>query len=206
MNSSINASKIIIDDNEDKTIISKEEAEEAVKILIRYIGEDPEREGLLETPKRVIKAFSEHFAGYKENPSEILSKTFKEIQGYDDIVVLKKIDFESHCEHHMLPIIGNASIGYLPNKSIVGISKLARVVNTFAKRLQTQEIMTSQIINAIHTNLNPIGVGVVIEADHHCMKTRGVHKKNSMMITSQFKGSFLTDEKLRNRFLDFIKD
>ena len=159
-----------------------------------------------EAEKRVIKAFNEHFAGYKENPSEILSRTFKEIQGYDDIVVLRKIDFESHCEHHMLPIIGNASIGYLPNKSIVGISKLARIVNTFAKRLQTQEIMTSQIINAIHDNLNPIGVGVVIEADHHCMKTRGVHKKNSLMLTSQFKGSFLTDEKLRNRFLDFIKD
>ena len=183
-----------------------EEAEKAVETLITWIGDDPKREGLLETPKRVIKSFNEHFAGYKENPSEILSKTFKEIQGYDDIVVLKKIDFESHCEHHMLPIIGNASIGYLPNKSIVGISKLARIVNTFAKRLQTQEIMTSQIINAIHDNLSPIGVGVVIEADHHCMKTRGVHKKNSMMVTSQFKGSFLTDEKLRNRFLDFIKN
>ena len=189
-----------------KKEVTIEEAEKAVETLLTWIGDDPTREGLLDTPKRVVKAFSEHFAGYKENPAEILSKTFKEVQGYDDIVVLKKIDFESHCEHHMLPIIGNASIGYLPNKSIVGISKLARIVNTFAKRLQTQEIMTSQIINAIHTNLNPIGVGVVIEADHHCMKTRGVHKKNSMMVTSQFKGSFLTDEKLRNRFLDFIKN
>ena len=192
--------------NDVKKEVTIEEAEKAVETLLTWIGDDPKREGLLETPKRVIKAFSEHFSGYKENPSEILSKTFKEIQGYDDIVVLKKIDFESHCEHHMLPIIGNASIGYLPNKSIVGISKLARIVNTFAKRLQTQEIMTSQIINAINDNLDPIGVGVVIEADHHCMKTRGVHKKNSLMLTSQFKGSFLTDEKLRNRFLNFIKD
>ena len=192
--------------NDTKKEVTIEEAEKAVETLLTWIGDDPKREGLVETPKRVIKAFREHFSGYKEDPSKILSKTFKEIQGYDDIVILKKIDFESHCEHHMLPIIGNASIGYLPNKSIVGISKLARIVNTFAKRLQTQEIMTSQIINAIHDNLNPIGVGVVIEADHHCMKTRGVHKKNSMMVTSQFKGSFLTDEKLRNRFLDFIKD
>ena len=192
--------------NDTKKEVTIEEAEKAVETLLTWIGDDPKREGLLETPKRVIKAFREHFSGYKENPSEILSKTFKDIQGYDDIVVLKKIDFESHCEHHMLPIIGNASIGYLPNKSIVGISKLARIVNTFAKRLQTQEIMTSQIINAIQDNLNPVGVGVVIEAEHHCMKTRGVHKKNSLMITSQFKGSFLTDDKLRNRFLDFIKD
>ena len=192
--------------NDTKKEVTIEEAEKAVETLLMWIGDDPKREGLVETPKRVIKAFREHFSGYKEDPSKILSKTFKEIQGYDDIVVLKKIDFESHCEHHMLPIIGNASIGYLPNKSIVGISKLARIVNTFAKRLQTQEIMTSQIINAIHDNLNPIGVGVVIEADHHCMKTRGVHKKNSLMLTSQFKGSFLTDEMLRNRFLDFIKD
>ena len=200
--------KLVKNNNEEQKIkiVSDKDAEEAFKTILQWIGEDPRREGLLETPKRVVKAFKEHFAGYKENPSEILSKTFKEIQGYDDIVVLKKIDFESHCEHHMLPIIGNASIGYLPNKSIVGISKLARIVNTFAKRLQTQEIMTSQIINAIHNNLNPIGVGVVIEADHHCMKTRGVHKKNSLMLTSQFKGSFLTDEKLKNRFLDFIKD
>ena len=189
-----------------KKEVTIEEAERAVETLLTWIGDNPKREGLLETPKRVIKAFSEHFSGYKENPSEILSKTFKEIQGYDDIVVLKKIDFESHCEHHMLPIIGNASIGYLPNQSIVGISKLARIINTFAKRLQTQEIMTSQIINAIQDNLNPLGVGVVIEAEHHCMKTRGVHKMNSLMVTSQFKGSFLTDEKLRNRFLDFIKN
>ena len=161
-----------------KKEVSIEDAEKAVKTLITWIGDNPDREGLIDTPKRVVRAFNEHFSGYKENPSEILSKTFKEVQGYDDIVVLKKIDFESHCEHHMLPIIGEASVGYLPNKSIVGISKLARIVNTFAKRLQTQEIMTSQIINAIQENLNPLGVGVVIEAEHHCMKTRGVYKKN----------------------------
>ena len=192
--------------DDEKKEISKQDAERAVKILIEWIGDDPNREGLLDTPRRVIKAFNEHFSGYKENPAEILSRTFKEIQGYDDIVILKKIDFESHCEHHMLPIIGNASIGYLPNKSIVGISKLARIVDTFAKRLQTQEIMTSQIINALQDNLDPLGVGVVIEAEHHCMKTRGVYKKQSLMKTSQFKGQFLTDDKLRNRFLDFIKD
>ena len=189
-----------------KKEVSIEDAEKAVKTLITWIGDNPDREGLIDTPKRVVKAFNEHFSGYKENPSEILSKTFKEVQGYDDIVVLKKIDFESHCEHHMLPIIGEASIGYLPNKSIVGISKLARIVNTFAKRLQTQEIMTSQIISAIQENLKPLGVGVVIEAEHHCMKTRGVYKKKSLMRTSQFKGLFLEDDKLRNRFLDFIKD
>ena len=189
-----------------KKEVSIEDAEKAVKTLITWIGDNPDREGLIDTPKRVVRAFNEHFSGYKENPSEILSKTFKEVQGYDDIVVLKKIDFESHCEHHMLPIIGEASVGYLPNKSIVGISKLARIVNTFAKRLQTQEIMTSQIINAIQENLNPLGVGVVIEAEHHCMKTRGVYKKKSLMRTSQFKGLFLEDDKLRNRFLDFIKD
>ena len=189
-----------------KKEVSIEDAEKAVKTLITWIGDNPDREGLIDTPKRVVRAFNEHFSGYKENPSEILSKTFKEVQGYDDIVVLKKIDFESHCEHHMLPVIGEASIGYLPNKSIVGISKLARIVNTFAKRLQTQEIMTSQIINAIQENLNPLGVGVVIEAEHHCMKTRGVYKKKSLMRTSQFKGLFLEDEKLRNRFLDFAKD
>ena len=189
-----------------KKEVSIEDAEKAVKTLITWIGDNPDREGLIDTPKRVVRAFNEHFSGYKENPSEILSKTFKEVQGYDDIVVLKKIDFESHCEHHMLPVIGEASIGYLPNKSIVGISKLARIVNTFAKRLQTQEIMTSQIINAIQENLNPLGVGVVIEAEHHCMKTRGVYKKKSLMRTSQFKGLFLEDDKLRNRFLDFIKD
>ncbi len=189
-----------------KKEVSIEDAEKAVKTLITWIGDNPDREGLIDTPKRVVKAFNEHFSGYKENPSEILSKTFKEVQGYDDIVVLKKIDFESHCEHHMLPIIGEASIGYLPNKSIVGISKLARIVNTFAKRLQTQEIMTSQIISAIQENLKPLGVGVVIEAEHHCMKTRGVYKKKSLMRTSQFKGLFLEDDKLRNRFLDFVKD
>ena len=192
--------------DDEKKEISKQDAERAVKILIEWIGDDPNREGLLDTPRRVIKAFNEHFSGYKENPAEILSRTFKEIQGYDDIVILKKIDFESHCEHHMLPIIGNASIGYLPNKSIVGISKLARIVDTFANRLQTQEIMTSQIINALQDNLDPLGVGVVIAAEHHCMKTRGVYKKQSLMKTSQFKGQFLNDDKLRNRFLDFIKD
>lgn len=187
-----------------KKEISREEAEEAVKTLLKWAGEDPNREGLKETPKRVVNAYSEHFAGYKADPNEILSKTFDK-GTYDDIVILKKIDFESHCEHHMLPIIGNVSIGYLPNKRIVGISKLARIVNTFAKRLQTQEIMSSQIIDSIEEHLKPLGSGIVIEADHHCMKMRGVHKKNTLMVTSQFKGCFLNDIQMRNRFLDSLK-
>ena len=184
--------------------IKKEAAEEAVKTLIRWIGDDPDREGLVDTPKRVIKSFQEHFSGYLEDPEEILQKTFEETENYNEMVLLKKIDFESHCEHHMLPIIGNASIAYLPNKKIVGISKLARIVNVFSKRLQTQEIMTSQIINSIQKHLQPLGSAILINAEHHCMKTRGVFKKNSSMTTTQFTGCFLTDKSLQDRFLNLI--
>ena len=189
-----------------KDRIDKADAEEAVKTLIRWIGDDPDREGLADTPKRVIKSFEEHFSGYLEDPEEILMRTFEETEGYDEMVLLKKIDFESHCEHHMLPIIGNASIAYLPNKKIVGISKLARLVNVFAKRLQTQEIMTSQIINSMHNYLQPLGSAILIEAEHHCMITRGVHKKNSSMTTTQFKGCFSNDKSLQDRFLSMIKN
>ena len=201
MNSSINASKIIIDDSEDKIIISQEEAEEAVKTLIRYIGEDPEREGLLETPKRVIKSSNEFYAGYSQDPEIILSKTFEDIEGYDDIVMLKNINFESHCEHHMVPIIGRASIGYYPNKRVVGISKLARVLDLYAKRLQTQETMTAQILHCIDKILQPKGTAVFIDAEHHCMSTRGVLKNDVTMTTNLFSGCFLENTDLQDRFL-----
>jgi GTP cyclohydrolase IA len=204
MNSSLNASKIIIDEDV-KTEISKDEAEKAVKILIEYIGENPNREGLLETPKRVIKSFREFYAGYNQDPEELLSKTFEDIEDYDDIVLLKNINFESHCEHHMVPIIGRACIGYYPNRRVVGISKLARVLDAFAKRLQTQETMTAQIINCIDKALKPKGTAVFINAEHHCMSTRGVSKNDVTMTTNQFSGCFLEDVNLQDRFLNMIK-
>ena len=204
MNSSLNASKIII--NEDvKSEISEGEAEKAVKMLIEYIGEDPNREGLLETPKRVIKSFKEFYAGYDQNPEELLSKTFEDIEGYNDIVLLKNINFESHCEHHMVPIIGRASIGYYPNKRVVGISKLARVLDAFAKRLQTQETMTAQIVDCIDKALKPKGTAIFIDAEHHCMSTRGVKKNDVTMTTNQFSGCFLENVNLQDRFLNMIK-
>ena len=204
MNSSLNASKILIDEDV-KTEISKDEAENAIKILIEYIGENPNREGLLETPKRVIKSFKEFYAGYSQDPEKFLSKTFEDIEGYNDIVLLKNINFESHCEHHMVPIIGRASIGYYPNKRVVGISKLARVLDAFAKRLQTQETMTAQIINSIDKALQPKGTAVFINAEHHCMSTRGVTKNDVTMTTNQFSGCFLEDVNLQDRFLNMIK-
>ena len=204
MNSSLNASKIIIDEDV-KSEISEGEAEKAVKILIEYIGEDSNREGLLETPKRVIKSFKEFYAGYDQNPEELLSKTFEDIEGYNDIVLLKNINFESHCEHHMVPIIGRASIGYYPNKRVVGISKLARVLDAFAKRLQTQETMTAQIVDCIDKALKPKGTAIFIDAEHHCMSTRGVSKNDVTMTTNQFSGCFLENVNLQDRFLNMIK-
>ncbi len=186
--------------------VEKEDAENAIKTLIKWIGDDPEREGLVDTPKRVIKSFTEHFSGYFEDPEEILLKTFDQTEGYNDMVILRNIDFESHCEHHMLPIIGKASIAYYPNKRIVGISKLARIVNVFAKRLQTQEVMTSQIINSIENYLKPLGSAVLVNADHHCMKTRGVHKKDTTMTTLLFKGCFENEKPLQDRFLNMVKN
>ena len=204
MNSSLNASKIIIDEDV-KSEISEGEAEKAVKMLIEYIGEDPNREGLLETPKRVIKSFKEFYAGYDQNPEELLSKTFEDIEDYNDIVLLKNINFESHCEHHMVPIIGRASIGYYPNKRVVGISKLARVLDAFAKRLQTQETMTAQIVDCIDKALKPKGTAIFIDAEHHCMSTRGVLKNDVTMTTNQFSGCFLENVNLQDRFLNMIK-
>tara|TARA_A100001035_G_scaffold86578_1_gene67222 strand:- start:1473 stop:2081 length:609 start_codon:yes stop_codon:yes gene_type:complete len=185
--------------------ISKEDAEKAVETLIRWAGDDPSREGLKETPKRVVKAFNEFFSGYNESPDDYLSKTFEDVQGYEDIVMLKDISFHSHCEHHMVPIIGKVHLAYIPTKKVVGISKLARVVDIFAKRLQTQETMTQQIANCIEKSLKPKGVAVYIEALHQCMTTRGVLKPNVSTITSCFLGEFKSDKSIGQRFTDFIK-
>ena len=184
-----------------KAKISQSEAEEAIKILIEYLGDDPSREGLIDTPKRVIKSFKEFYSGYDLNGEEILSRTFEDVEGYDDIVMLKNINFESHCEHHMVPIIGRATIGYYPDKRVVGISKLARVLDVYAKRLQTQETMTAQILNCIDKALAPKGTAILIDAEHHCMTTRGVLKNNVTMTTNQFSGCFLEDVNLQDRFI-----
>ena len=188
-----------------KQEVTIEEAEKAVETLITWIGDDPKREGLLETPKRVVNAFNEFFSGYNESPESYLSKTFEDVQGYEDIVMLKDISFHSHCEHHMVPIIGKVHLAYIPIKKVVGISKLARVVDIFAKRLQTQETMTQQIANCIEKSLKPKGVAVYIEALHQCMTTRGVQKPNVSTITSCFLGEFKTDKTIGQRFTDFIK-
>ena len=180
---------------------SPEEAMDAVRTLIAWAGDDPRREGLLDTPKRVINAYKEWFSGYDEDPVKYLSRTFADVQGYDDIVMLKNIDVESHCEHHMAPFIGKAFVAYMPTKAVVGISKLARVVEIFSKRLQTQETMTAQICDAITDSLAPMGVAVLIDAEHQCMSTRGVHHKDVTTITTQFTGVFKTDKDMRNRFL-----
>lgn len=179
---------------------TRQEAEEAVRTLIRWAGDNPEREGLLETPKRVTKAYAEFFAGYQENPEQILSRTFDEVEGYDEIVLLRDIRFESHCEHHLVPIIGKAHIAYLPAAKVVGISKLARLVDAFAKRLQIQEKLTVQIAQTLQQALKPKGVAVVIESDHACMTTRGVHKPGVKMITSRMMGIFRTDLEKRKEF------
>ena len=170
------------------------------------IGEEPNREGLLETPKRVIKAYKEFFSGYKEDATKVLEKTFGDVEGYDDMVIQKNISVQSHCEHHMAPIIGKAHVGYLPNNKVVGISKLARVVETFARRFQVQEKMNAQIAHCIQNVLKPKGCAVVIEASHQCMTTRGVHKTGVSMVTSQMLGTFRKDAKTRTEFLGMIKE
>ena len=185
--------------------VSREEAEEAVRTLIKWAGDNPKREGLIDTPKRVIKAYEEFFLGYNESAEEYLSKTFEDVNGYEDIVMLKDITFNSHCEHHMVPIMGKVHLAYLPVKKVVGISKLARTVDIFAKRLQTQETMTQQIANSIYETLKPKGVAVYIEAFHQCMTTRGVSKPNVSTITNSFLGDFKSDKQLQNRFLEYIK-
>lgn len=183
---------------------SPEEAKEAVRTLIRWAGDNPEREGLLDTPQRVIEAYQEFYAGYAEDPEAVLAKTFEEVAGYDEIVLLKNMRFESHCEHHMVPIIGVAHIAYLPDKKVVGLSKLARLLDVFAKRLQTQELMTQQIANVIEKVLAPHGVAVIIDAAHECMSTRGVHKAESTTITTQMRGIFRTDAKARAELMAMV--
>jgi len=183
---------------------SREQAEAAVRTLLRWAGDDPAREGLLDTPKRVAKAYQDWFSGYGEDPADYLKRTFEEVEGYDEMIVLRDIEFESHCEHHMAPIIGKAHVGYLPDGKVVGISKLARVVETYARRLQVQEKMTAQIAQVIQDVLAPRGVGVVIEGSHECMTTRGVHKRGVSMITSKMLGSFREDARTRAEFLQFI--
>ena len=183
---------------------SRNDAENAIRTLLEYAGEDPTREGLLETPKRVVKSYEEFYKGYSQDPRKYLSRTFEEVNGYDEMVVLRDIPFESHCEHHMAPIIGKVHIGYLPRNKVVGLSKLARVVETYAKRLQVQEKMTAQIADCIQDILEPYGVGVVVQATHECMSTRGVHKHGVSMVTSRMAGVFREDEKTRREFLAVV--
>ena len=187
-----------------RTRPSREEAEEAITTLLLWAGEDPAREGLADTPRRVAKAYEDWFSGYGDDPLTFLERTFEEVEGYDEMIVLRDIPFESHCEHHMAPIIGRAHVGYLPNNKIVGISKLARVVDTFARRFQVQEKMTAQIAQCIESVLKPKGVGVVIDAVHQCMTTRGIHKTGVSMVTSQMLGTFRNDARTRAEFLGMI--
>ena len=184
--------------------VTQDQAEEAVRTLLRWAGDDPSREGLLDTPRRVVKAYRDWFSGYGEDPADFLKRTFKEVEGYDEMVVLKDIRFESHCEHHLAPIIGKAHVAYLPQQRVVGISKLARLVEVYAKRLQIQEKMTAQIANCLDEVLQPKGVAVVIEAAHQCMTTRGIHKPGVSMVTSRMLGAFRTDPSTRREFLAII--
>ena len=189
---------------ESETLPTREEAEEAVRTLIKWAGDDPLREGLLDTPARVVRSYEEFFSGYEIDPKTILARTFDETDGYDEVVLLRDIHFESHCEHHMAPIVGRAHVAYLPQRRVVGISKLARLVEIYAKRLQIQEKMTAQIANAIDTVLEPKGVAVVIEAAHHCMTTRGVHKSGAVMVTSRMLGSFRENPSTRSEILNLL--
>jgi GTP cyclohydrolase IA len=184
---------------------ARAEVEAAVRTIIRWVGEDPGREGLIETPARFVRALEEFFSGYGEDPSEILQKSFDEIDSYDEMVVLRDVRFESHCEHHIAPIVGRAAVAYVPRGRVVGISKLARVVEAFARRLQIQEKLTAQIANTIESVLQPKGVAVVIKAVHHCMTTRGIHKPDSSLVTSRMLGCFRTDAELRRQFLGMIE-
>ncbi|MDA7642646.1 GTP cyclohydrolase I FolE [Gammaproteobacteria bacterium] len=183
---------------------SKEEALNAVRTLISWAGDDPDREGLIETPDRVVRSYNEFFSGYGEDPEKVLGKTFEEVEGYDEVVIVRNIRVESHCEHHMVPIVGVAHVGYIPNKRVVGISKLARVVDIFGKRLQTQETMTALIADTIERVLEPKGVAVVIDANHECMSTRGIHKTESSTITSRMLGSFRDNIETRAEFMNLI--
>ena len=198
--------KLVKDSNtqEDIKNISDKEAEDAFKTILAWMGEDPNREGLLETPKRVVKAFKEYFKGYKENPNEILDKTFGDVEGYDDMVVQKNISVQSHCEHHMAPIIGKAHVAYIPKDRVVGLSKLARVVEVFSKRLQTQERLTMQIATTLMKSLDAKGVAVTIDSTHQCMTMRGIKKEQASTVTNYYLGQFKEDLSYQNRYLRFI--
>ena len=197
----------LVKDTDNKTIdankVSDKEAEEAFKTILSWMGEDPAREGLLETPKRVMKAYKEYFSGYKENPDKILDKTFGDVDGYDDMVIQKNISVQSHCEHHMAPIIGKAHVAYIPKDRVVGLSKLARVVEVFSKRLQTQERLTMQIAKTLMESLDAKGVAVTIDSTHQCMTMRGIKKENATTVTNYFLGQFIEDLSIQNRYLRF---
>ena len=198
----------LVKDTEGKILdtnnVSDKEAEEAFKTILTWLGEDPNREGLLETPKRVVKAYKEYFSGYKVDPGKILEKTFGDVDGYDDMVIQKNISIQSHCEHHMAPIIGTAQVAYIPNERVVGLSKLARVVEIFSKRLQTQERLTMQIAKTIMESLDAKGVAVTIDSTHQCMTMRGIKKENATTVTNYFLGQFKEDLSIQNRYLRFI--
>ena len=198
--------KLVKDTNTDQEAkkISDKEAEEAFRTILAWMGEDPAREGLLETPKRVVKAFKEYFSGYGEDPDKILNKTFGDVEGYNDMVVVKNVSVQSHCEHHMAPIIGTAQVAYIPNERVVGLSKLARVVEIFSKRLQTQERLTMQIAKTIMESLDAKGVAVTIDSTHQCMTMRGIKKENATTVTNYFLGQFKEDISVQNRYLRFI--
>jgi len=195
-----------IDNNENLKKISDKEAEEAFKTILSWMGEDPNREGLLETPKRVVKAFKEYFKGYKEDPIQVLDKTFGDVDGYDDMVIQKNISVQIHCEHHMAPIIGKAHVAYIPNERVVGLSKLARVVEVFSKRLQTQERLTMQIANTLMQSLDAKGVAVTIDAAHQCMTMRGIKKEQATTVTNYYLGQFKEDLSYQNRYLRLISN
>ena len=195
-----------IDNNQNPKKISDKEAEEAFKTILSWMGEDPNREGLFETPKRVVKAFKEYFKGYKEDPIQVLDKTFGDVDGYDDMVIQKDISVQSHCEHHMAPIIGKAHVAYIPNKRVVGLSKLARVVEVFSKRLQTQERLTMQIANTLMQSLDAKGVAVTIDSTHQCMTMRGIKKEQATTITNYYLGQFKEDLSFQNRYLRLISN
>jgi len=196
--------KDINKESSNKPQVSDKEAEEAIKKLLAWIGEDPSREGLQETPKRVVKAFKEYFKGYQEDPNKILDKTFGDVEGYDDMVVQKNISVQSHCEHHMAPIIGKAHVAYIPKERVVGLSKLARVVEVFSKRLQTQERLTVQIAKTLMESLDAKGVAVTIDSTHHCMTMRGIKKEQATTVTNFYLGQFKDDLSYQNRYLRFI--
>ena len=188
-----------------KSAVTQDQAEDAVRTLLAWAGEDPTREGLLDTPRRVAEAYGDWFSGYREDPQEYMARTFKEVAGYDELIVLRDIEYESHCEHHMAPIIGKVHVGYLPRGKVVGISKLARVVEAYARRFQVQEKMTAQIAQCIQDVLQPRGVAVVVDGAHECMTTRGVHKRGVSMVTSKMLGTFREDARTRAEFLRFIE-